>query len=203
MEGYNGTIFAYGQTGSGKTYTMYGQDMFDEELMGIIPRAARQIFQHIKDKDLEIEYHIRVQMVEIYKEQLRDLLHDTPDQPPELKIKEDPKRGTYVEGLNSISIVSEEEMMAVLCTGETMRHVASTNLNKHSSRSHSICIIEIVQKYPNDSERRGILNLVDLAGSERVSKSHAQGEALEEAKKINYSLSALGKVINSLTKNGS
>lgn len=177
--------------------------MFDEELMGIIPRAARQIFQHIKDKDLEIEYHIRVQMVEIYKEQLRDLLHDTPDQPPELKIKEDPKRGTYVEGLNSISIVSEEEMMAVLCTGETMRHVASTNLNKHSSRSHSICIIEIVQKYPNDSERRGILNLVDLAGSERVSKYHAQGEALEEAKKINYSLSALGKVINSLTKNGS
>ncbi|CDW74824.1 kinesin motor domain containing protein [Stylonychia lemnae] len=201
MEGYNGTIFAYGQTGSGKTFTMYGYDLFDEQLMGIVPRAARQIFQHIKTQDLEIEYQIRVQMVEIYKEQLRDLLHDSTDQPPELKIKEDPKRGTYVEGLNDVCIVSEEEIMTVLCTGETMRHVASTHLNQVSSRSHSICIIEVIQKFPNDSERRGVLNLVDLAGSERVSKSHAQGQALEEAKKINFSLSMLGKVINSLTKN--
>lgn len=78
MEGYNGTIFAYGQTGSGKTFTMYGLDMFDEQLMGIIPRSARQIFQHIKSQDLEIEYQIRLQMVEIYKETLRDLLHDSP-----------------------------------------------------------------------------------------------------------------------------
>ena len=82
-------------------------------------------------------------MVEIYKETLRDLLHDSPEAPPELKIKEDPKRGTYVEGLTDVCIVSEEEIMTVLCTGETMRHVASTNLNKLSSRSHSICIIEI------------------------------------------------------------
>lgn len=86
-------------------------------------------------------------------------------------MKEDPRRGTYVEGLTDVCIVSEEEIMAVICTGETMRHVASTNLNKLSSRSHSICMIEIVQKFPNDSERRGLLNLVDLAGSERVSKS--------------------------------
>lgn len=91
--------------------------------------------------------------------------------------------------------------MAVICTGETMRHVASTQMNRASSRSHSICIIDIVQKYPNDSERRGILNLVDLAGSERVSRSMAAGSTLEEAKKINFSLSMLGKVINSLTKN--
>jgi hypothetical protein len=110
-------------------------------------------------------------MVEIYKEQLRDLLHESPENGPELKIKEDPKRGTYVEGLNDVCIVNEEEMMTVLCAGETMRHVASTRLNQLSSRSHSICIIEIVQKFPNDSEKRGILNLVDLAGSERVSKS--------------------------------
>jgi kinesin family member 5 len=112
-------------------------------------------------------------MVEIYKEQLRDLLHDSPEPAPELKIKEDPRRGTYVEGLTDVCIVSEEEIMSVICTGETMRHVASTTLNQLSSRSHSICIIEIVQKFPNDSEKRGVLNLVDLAGSERVSKSHA------------------------------
>lgn len=91
--------------------------------------------------------------------------------------------------------------MTVLCTGETMRHVASTHLNQVSSRSHSICIIEVIQKYPNDSEKKGVLNLVDLAGSERVSKSHAKGQALEEAKKINFSLSMLGKVISCLTKN--
>jgi kinesin family protein 5 len=110
-------------------------------------------------------------MVEIYKETLCDLLHDTPDPAVELKIKEDPKRGTYVEGLTEVCIVSEEEMMTVISTGEIMRHIASTKINKSSSRSHSICIIEIVQKFPNDSEKRGVLNLVDLAGSERVSKS--------------------------------
>ena len=91
--------------------------------------------------------------------------------------------------------------MAAICRGETMRHVASTAMNQHSSRSHSICMIEVVQKYPNDSEKRGVLNLVDLAGSERVSKSLASGALLEEAKKINFSLSMLGKVINSLVKN--
>ena len=112
-------------------------------------------------------------MVEIYKETLRDLLHNSTERGPELKIKEDPKRGTYVEGLQDICIVNEEEIMTVICTGETMRHVASTQMNQVSSRSHAICMIEIISKYPNDSERRGVLNLVDLAGSERVSKSLA------------------------------
>jgi hypothetical protein len=83
-------------------------------------------------------------MLEIYKESLRDLLHNSNEKPPELKIKEDPKRGTYVEGLQDVCIVSEEEMMAVICTGETMRHVASTRMNQLSSRSHSICMIDVV-----------------------------------------------------------
>jgi len=78
---------------------MYGEDIFDDSMMGIVPRAARQIFDHIKDQDLEIEYSIRVQMIEIYKETLSDLLHNSNERAPELKIKEDPKRGTYVEGL--------------------------------------------------------------------------------------------------------
>jgi kinesin family protein 5 len=130
---------------------------------------------------------------------LRDLLDNSESN--DLKIKEDPRRGTYVEGLTEISIVNEDEIMQVLCMGETMRQVASTKLNKVSSRSHSICKVEVMQKFPNESEKRGVLNLVDLAGSERVSRSNAYGEALEEAKKINYSLSMLGKVINSLTTN--
>ena len=99
MCGYNGTIFAYGQTGSGKTFTMYGEDLFDESMMGIVPRAAKQIFDFIREQDLEVEYSIRIQMVEIYKETLRDLLYNSNERAPELKIKEDPKRGTYVEGL--------------------------------------------------------------------------------------------------------
>jgi len=173
MQGYNGTIFAYGQTGSGKTYTMYGDNIYSEAGKGLVPRAVRQIFDHILQQDLEIEYTIRVQMIEIYKEMLRDLLQDPTQRQVELKIKEDPKRGTYVEGLEDVCIVSEEELMTVINHGETMRHRASTHMNSVSSRSHSICIIEIAQKYPNDSERRGTLNLVDLAGSERVSRSMA------------------------------
>jgi len=175
---------------------MYGQDIYDEIAMGLVPRTSRHIFNYIKEQDLEVEYQIKIQMIEIYKETLCDLLHDSPEPGPELKIKEDPKRGIYVEGITEVCIVNEEELMEVLYTGETMRHIASTKLNKVSSRSHSICIIEVTQKFPNDSEKRGYLNLVDLAGSERISKSNAKGEALEEAKKINYSLSTLGKVIN-------
>ena len=143
-------------------------------------------------------------MVEIYKETLIDLLQGdeqfcTPFQ--DLKIKECPKRGTYIEGLTEASIICQEELLAIIQAGERQRHISSTRMNKTSSRSHSICTIEILQKFPNDSEKRGNLNLVDLAGSERVSKSQAKGQALEEAKKINLSLSVLANVINSLTKN--
>ena len=92
-------------------------------------------------------------------------------------------------------------MLEVLMLGEQNRHINSTRSNQKSSRSHSICIIEILQRYSNDSVRRGVINLVDLAGSERVSKSYATGRALEEAKKINASLSTLGKVISSIAKN--
>ena len=102
-----------------------------------------------------------------------------------MKIKQDPKRGIYVDGVTEICIVNEDEVMELIYQGEQMRHISSTKLNKVSSRSHSICMIEVIQKFPNESEKRGILNLVDLAGSERISKSRAYGVALEEAKKIN------------------
>jgi len=115
-------------------------------------------------------------------------------------MKESLHRGTYIEGLTTLSVVSEEELLEVLMIGERNRHVGQTKVNSHSSRSHSIFVIEIIQRYANDSVKRGVINMVDLAGSERVSKSFAQGESLEEAKKINQSLSTLGKVINCISR---
>ncbi|CAG9325638.1 unnamed protein product [Blepharisma stoltei] len=198
LDGYNGTIFAYGQTGSGKTYTMMGFDIYDEEAKGIIPRAASQIFESVKQDSGEIEYTLRCSMLEIYKETIRDLLD--PDNRA-LSIKECPRRGIYVQGLNEVCIASEKDILDVLTLGETMRTVASTKLNKASSRSHMIFMLEVLQKLPNDSEKRGILNLVDLAGSEKVSNSGVTGNNLEETKKINFSLSALGNVIHALVSN--
>ena len=127
-------------------------------------------------------------MVEIYQEQLIDLLamqpvytgdHLIDDQnktyAKELKIKESSVYGTHVEGLTTASIISEDEMIDILRVGENNRHMSSTKMNIQSSRSHSLCIIQVIQRYANDSVKRGIINLVDLAGSERVSKSYAQG----------------------------
>ena len=187
-----------GQTGSGKTHTMFGKDIYDDNLMGIIPRAVCDIFNHIRECEIEVDYQLRCSMVEIYRENLRDLLSSDKT---ELRIKESPRRGIYIDGLNEVFVVCEEEIMEVIETGEQMRSVASTRMNQSSSRSHTIFILEIAQIFPNGVEKRGILNLVDLAGSEKISKSGAQGETLEEAKKINLSLSALGNVIHSLTTN--
>jgi len=154
-------------------------------------------------------------MLEIYKEKFNDLLIWRPTygltqkvdhldkidtEGKDLKMKENAHRGTYIEGLTTLSVVSEDELIEVLQLGEQNRHVGHTNVNQHSSRSHSIFMIEIIQRYPNDAVKRGVINLVDLAGSERVSKSFAQGESLQEAKKINQSLSTLGKVINCISR---
>lgn len=219
LTGYNGTIFAFGQTGSGKTFTMMGPSMYDEELRGITPRAAAQIFDYVSMADQsesgglgtsyqglrakecmsrpdpEVEFTLKCSMLEIYKETLRDLLSS---EPAELKIKEDPRRGIYVQNLTEVCVIDEQEMLEVISLGEQMRTVASTRLNEVSSRSHQLFMLEVKQKLPNDSEKRGILNLVDLAGSEKVGLSGVTGNKLEEAKKINLSLSALGNVIYAL-----
>ena len=195
--GYNGTIFAYGQTGSGKTHTMLG-DVYHEQMQGIIPRAAAQIFDTIESDEHEIEFVLKCSLLEIYKESLRDLLEI---ESVNLQIKECPRRGIYVKGLTEVCITTEQEFIDLLCLGQKLRTVATTKLNSSSSRSHFIFILEVLQKLPNDSEKKGILNLVDLAGSEKVSHSGVTGNNLEEAKKINLSLSALGKVIQSLICN--
>ena len=195
--GYNGTVLAYGQTGSGKSFSMMGLDIYNPDSMGIIPRAIKLIFESVEKASSEAEITLKCSMLEIYKEKLKDLCGCS----PELKIKENKTKGIFVDGLTEIYVASEEEMLEVLSMGERNRTVASTKMNSVSSRSHQLFILEVKAKLPNDSERRGILNLVDLAGSEKINQTGVTGNKLEEAKKINLSLSALGNVINSLIKN--
>ncbi|KAL1411173.1 hypothetical protein Q8F55_002123 [Vanrija albida] len=197
MTGFNGTLFCYGQTGSGKTFTMMGADIENEELKGLIPRITEQIFASILSADSNIEYTVKVSYMEIYMERIKDLLAPHNDN---LSIHEDKTRGVYVKGLTDVYVGSEAEVFKVMKAGGSSRAVSSTNMNAESSRSHSIFVIGIHQRNTDTgSQKSGNLYLVDLAGSEKVGKTGASGQTLEEAKKINKSLSALGMVINSLT----
>lgn len=197
LNGYNGTVFAYGQTGAGKSYTMMGTDMDDEVGRGVIPRIVEQIFASILASPGTIEYTVRVSYMEIYMEKIRDLLAPQNDNLP---VHEEKSRGVYVKGLLEIYVSSVQEVYEVMRRGGSARAVASTNMNAESSRSHSIFVITITQKnVETGSAKAGQLFLVDLAGSEKVGKTGASGQTLEEAKKINKSLSALGMVINNLT----
>lgn len=197
LGGYNGTVFAYGQTGSGKTYTMMGADIENDDQKGIIPRIVEQIFSSILRSDGSIEFTVKVSYMEIYMERIRDLLVPQNDNLP---IHEDKQRGVYVKGLGEFYVGSVDEVYQVLERGGNARAVAATNMNQESSRSHSIFVIEVAQKnVESGAARSGRLFLVDLAGSEKVGKTGASGQTLEEAKKINKSLSALGMVINALS----
>ena len=197
MAGYNGTIFAYGQSGSGKTYTMYGNDIFDENTKGIIPRVVEEIFKKIEKSDRNIDFQIKLSVMEIYKEVMYDLFTNENN----LKIIENKEKGIYIENLSEIYLSSIEEFFNYTELAQKNRKVAETKLNHNSSRSHCIMILEVVQNYKKEKIiKKGILNLVDLAGSEKVSKTGAVGETLEEAKKINLSLSTLGNVIHALTQ---
>uniref|UniRef100_A0A8C9WNC4 Kinesin-like protein n=1 Tax=Scleropages formosus TaxID=113540 RepID=A0A8C9WNC4_SCLFO len=197
LAGYNGTIFAYGQTSSGKTHTMEGK-LHDPELMGIIPRIAHDIFDHIYSMDENLEFHIKVSYFEIYLDKIRDLLDVSKTN---LAVHEDKNRVPYVKGCTERFVSSPEEVMDVIDEGKANRHVAVTNMNEHSSRSHSIFLINIKQEnVETEKKLSGKLYLVDLAGSEKVSKTGAEGAVLDEAKNINKSLSALGNVISALAE---
>ncbi|KAL8587065.1 hypothetical protein ACOMHN_023455 [Nucella lapillus] len=197
LSGYNGTIFAYGQTSSGKTHTMEGV-LGDEGLQGIIPRIVQDIFNYIYGMDENLEFHIKVSYFEIYMDKIRDLLDVTKTN---LSVHEDKNRVPYVKGCTERFVSSPEEVMEVVDEGKANRHVAVTNMNEHSSRSHSVFLIHVKQENV-DSEKKlhGKLYLVDLAGSEKVSKTGAEGAVLDEAKNINRSLSALGNVIAALAE---
>ncbi|KIY43537.1 putative kinesin-1 [Fistulina hepatica ATCC 64428] len=196
LNGYNGTVFAYGQTGSGKTFTMMG-DIDSDEVKGIIPRITEQIFQSIVESDAHLEYLVKVSYMEIYLEKIRDLLAPQNDN---LQVHEEKSKGVYVKGLSDYYVSSAREVYEIMRTGGHSRVVSATNMNAESSRSHSIFLISIQQRNTESGTlKNGNLYLVDLAGSEKVGKTGASGQTLEEAKKINKSLSALGMVINALT----
>ncbi|KAG6814358.1 hypothetical protein H0H92_010944 [Tricholoma furcatifolium] len=197
LDGYNGTVFAYGQTGSGKTFTMMGADIDSDDLKGIIPRITEQIFQSIVESDAHLEYLVKVSYMEIYLERIRDLLAPQNDN---LQVHEEKSKGVYVKNLSDYYVSSAREVYEIMRTGGAARVVSSTNMNAESSRSHSIFLITIQQRNTETGAlKTGNLYLVDLAGSEKVGKTGASGQTLEEAKKINKSLSALGMVINALT----
>ncbi|XP_065666641.1 kinesin heavy chain isoform X2 [Hydra vulgaris] len=200
LAGYNGTIFAYGQTASGKTHTMEGV-IGDPVWQGIIPRIVQDIFNYIYTMDENLEFHIKVSYFEIYLDKIRDLLDVTKTN---LAVHEDRNRVPYVKGATERFVSSPEEVLGVISEGKANRHVSVTNMNEHSSRSHSIFLINVKQENTETQKKlSGKLYLVDLAGSEKVSKTGAEGDVLNEAKNINKSLSALGNVISGLADGNS
>jgi kinesin family protein 3/17 len=204
LEGFNGTIFAYGQTGCGKSFTMQGPNS-TPELRGVIPNSFTHIFDTVR-ASTDVEYLIRCSYLEIYNEEIKDLLggHNKKDN-AKCELKEDPQRGVFVKGLTDVVVETEEQMSAMLEKGLSYRTTSATLMNAESSRSHSIFTI-VVEMSSVDKDtgkellRAGKLNLVDLAGSERQKKTGATGDLLKEGAKINLSLSALGNVISALSE---
>ncbi len=199
LEGYNGCVFAYGQTSCGKTFSMQGLQSLNMQ-RGIINRAIDQIFENIQVTDVTY-YTIRASYLEIYNEEIRDLLNK--GNRYKLDIKEHPEKGVYVRGLSSVEVTTVEEMEEVVEYGGWNRALGATALNPDSSRSHCIFVIDFELCFTSEGDnkehfRSGRLNLVDLAGSERQRKAKLGEERLKEATKINLSLSALGNVISAL-----
>ncbi|GLJ17029.1 hypothetical protein SUGI_0294640 [Cryptomeria japonica] len=207
MRGYNSCMFAYGQTGSGKTHTMLG-DIEDAEQKlsanrGMTPRVFEHLFTRIhREEDTRREENLKFvckcSFLEIYNEQVADLLEPSSTN---LQMREDAKKGVYVENLSEIEVKGVNDVIKLLLQGAANRKVAATNMNRASSRSHSVftCIIESKWECQSVTHHRfGRLNLVDLAGSERQKSSGAEGERLKEATNINKSLSTLGLVIMNL-----
>ncbi|KAJ8268696.1 hypothetical protein COCON_G00138680 [Conger conger] len=188
-------MFAYGQTSSGKTHSMEGV-LHDPEMMGIIPRIVQDIFNHIYSLEENVEFHIKVSYFEIYLDRIKDLLDVSKTN---LAVHEDKNRVPYVKGCTERFVCSPEEVMDTIDEGKSNRHIAMTNMNEHSSRSHSLFLINVKQENSQTEQKlSGKLYLVDLAGSEKVGKTGAEGVVLDEAKNINKSLSSLGIVISAL-----
>uniref|UniRef100_A0A8C7HXY0 plus-end-directed kinesin ATPase n=1 Tax=Oncorhynchus kisutch TaxID=8019 RepID=A0A8C7HXY0_ONCKI len=204
FEGYNVCIFAYGQTGSGKSYTMMGkQDQKDQQ--GIIPLLCEDLFTKISDSNKEnsLSYSVEVSYMEIYCERVRDLLN--PKNKGNLRVREHPLMGPYVEDLSKLAVTSYNDIQDLMESGNKARTVAATNMNETSSRSHAVFNIIFTQKKhdmdsENTSEKVSKISLVDLAGSERADSTGAKGTRLKEGANINKSLTTLGKVISALAE---
>lgn len=200
LSGYNCTAFAYGQTGTGKTYTMSG-DMAEEfgllaDNAGIIPRTLYTVFEKLKETDSTV----KCSFIELYNEDLRDLLSD--DSGTKLQLFENERKGAngsiLVKGIQATYIGSPSAGIKLLEMGSLKRQVAATNCNDLSSRSHTIFTINVLTKTSEGCVISGKLNLVDLAGSENIQRSGAENKRAVEAGQINKSLLTLGRVINAL-----
>lgn len=200
LEGYNGTIFAYGQTGTGKTHTMSGKEDDNKE-RGIMPRSFDDIFKSIQGDSVKTQFLVRASYLEIYNEEIRDLLSKNPKN--KLELHEKPDTGVYVRDLSYFAVKGVDEIREVMTIGMKNRSVRATNMNDTSSRSHSLFQITVERSELGADGKQhirvGKLNMVDLAGSERLSKTGATGDGIKEATKINLSLSTLCHVISSLT----
>ncbi|XP_011190469.1 kinesin-like protein KIF3A [Zeugodacus cucurbitae] len=199
LEGYNGTIFAYGQTGTGKTYTMSGNPD-SPQTKGIIPNAFAHIFGHIAKARENQKFLVRVSYMEIYNEEVRDLLGK--DVSKSLEVKERPDIGVFVKDLSGYVVHNADDLENIMRLGNKNRVVGATKMNQESSRSHAIFSITVESSELSQGDmtnvKMGKLQLVDLAGSERQSRTQASGQRLKEATKINLSLSVLGNVISAL-----
>lgn len=205
--GYHVCLFAYGQTGAGKSYSIVGYGANK----GIIPIACEEIFTRIRQpQPKKVEFQVEVSMLEIYNEQVQDLL--VPPSTREkggLKVRENPKTGVYVENLKKVVVNSYQDISNWLDKGNEHRTVGATQMNATSSRAHTVLTISFTQIFYDDAtgkplnRKQSDINLVDLAGSERAGKTGATGDRLAEGSNINKSLSCLGKVITALAKKSS
>jgi len=209
LGGYNCCVFAFGQTGAGKSYTMMGDLRSDPSKYGLIPRICHGLFESQEAKAAQAEgteMIVTFSHMEIYNENVRDLLANPSS--GFLRVREHPRQGVFVSNLTTISVTKFEDIMSLISVGDKNRTVASTQLNAHSSRSHAIVTLTVIQRSRNApknglptsalQQRTGRVHLVDLAGSERVTFSGAKGDRLREANNINRSLSVLGDVIKCL-----
>nr|GMD03568.1 kinesin-like protein KIN-14I [Ipomoea batatas] len=198
LDGYNVCIFAYGQTGSGKTYTMSGPDELTKETEGVNYRALGDLFFISEQRKNMMAYEVSVQMIEIYNEQVRDLLA-TDGLNKKLEIRNNSQKGLNVPDANIVPVSSTPDVINLMNLGQKNRAVGATAMNTRSSRSHSCLTVHVQGRdLTSGSILRGCLHLVDLAGSERADKTEAVGDRLKEAQHINKSLSALGDVISAL-----
>lgn len=202
FDGYNVCIFAYGQTGAGKSYTMMGKQEEGQE--GIIPMICKDLFRRIRETASdELKYSVEVSYMEIYCERVRDLLN--PKNKGNLRVREHPLLGPYVEDLSKLAVTSYEDIHDLIDEGNKARTVAATNMNETSSRSHAVFTIFFTQQRHDNmtdltTEKVSKISLVDLAGSERADSTGAKGTRLKEGANINKSLTTLGKVISALAE---
>ncbi|CAH1972059.1 unnamed protein product [Acanthoscelides obtectus] len=201
FDGYNVCIFAYGQTGAGKSYTMMGKQEDGQE--GIIPQICKDLFRKIRENSFDVKYSVEVSYMEIYCERVRDLLN--PKNKGNLRVREHPLLGPYVEDLSKLAVMSYEDIHDLIDEGNKARTVAATNMNETSSRSHAVFTIFFTQQKVDETtglstEKVSKISLVDLAGSERADSTGAKGTRLKEGANINKSLTTLGKVISALAE---